>query len=209
MKWKRSPMILFSLIAESMRPPAHHVAMMQIDCEVMNTKLIHIKEDAIPHHMMAAHQMMNNNSGSNKQRENRSDTNANASIEQMSENKNEQMVNSDHNESKFDAIHSYYHNGYNLSYLNIRNQDNNDSTLSPENVSNNDDDTLQYNALEHESYANSSNGEYSADGDELMINGDDSPNSILQRTPGIVPRRFNKNAKVRETGFADGWNANH
>ena len=67
---------------------------------------------------------------------------------------------------------------------------------------------MQYNALEHESYANSSNGEYSADGDELMINGDDSPNSILQRTPGIVPRRFNKNAKVRETGFADGWNAN-
>ena len=46
-----------------MQPPAHHVAMMQIECEVINTKLIHIKEDAIPHHMMEAQQMMNNKSG--------------------------------------------------------------------------------------------------------------------------------------------------
>ena len=190
-----------------MRPPANHVAMMQIDCEVINTKLIHIREDAIPHHMMAAHQMMNNDSGSNKQRENRSDANTNASIEQMSEDK---MVNSEPNESKVDAIHSYYHNGYNQSYSNIQNQDNNDSTLSPENVSNDDNDgRIQHNDLEYESYANNSNGEYSTEnGDELMINDDDSPNSILQRTPGIVPRRFNKNAKVRETGFADGWNGN-
>ena len=192
-----------------MRPPAHHVAMMQIECEVINTKLIHIKEDAIPRHMMAAHQMMNNHSGSSKQRENRSDTNANnASMEQVSDNTNEQLTNADHNESKYDAIHSYYHNGYNLSYINTKSRGNNDSVLSSENVSIDGDGTLQYNDLEYESYANNSNGEYSANGDDLMINGGDSQNSILQRSPGIVPRRFNKNAKVRETGFADGWNVN-
>jgi cyclic AMP-dependent transcription factor ATF-6 alpha len=37
-----------------MRAPANHVAMMQIDCEVMNTRLIHIREDAIPMHMTKA-----------------------------------------------------------------------------------------------------------------------------------------------------------
>lgn len=31
-----------------MRPPENHVTMMQIDCEVTNTKLLHIREDAIP-----------------------------------------------------------------------------------------------------------------------------------------------------------------
>ena len=36
-----------------MQPPSHHVAMMQIDCEVMNTKLLHVKEDAIPVHLSA------------------------------------------------------------------------------------------------------------------------------------------------------------
>jgi hypothetical protein len=34
-----------------MKPPANHVAMMQIDCEVINTSLIHISEDAIPIHL--------------------------------------------------------------------------------------------------------------------------------------------------------------
>ena len=34
-----------------MKTPANHVAMMQIDCEVMNTRLLYIKEDAIPVHM--------------------------------------------------------------------------------------------------------------------------------------------------------------
>ena len=31
-----------------MSPPSHHVAMMQIDCQVMNTKLIHVNENTIP-----------------------------------------------------------------------------------------------------------------------------------------------------------------
>lgn len=35
-----------------MKLPPNHVAMMQIDCEVMNTRLLHIKEDAIPMQMM-------------------------------------------------------------------------------------------------------------------------------------------------------------
>ena len=35
-------------MADSMNPPSHHVAMMQIDCQVMNTKLIHVNEEAIP-----------------------------------------------------------------------------------------------------------------------------------------------------------------
>ena len=30
-----------------------HVLMMQIDCEVINTGLVHIKEDAIPVHLSA------------------------------------------------------------------------------------------------------------------------------------------------------------
>ena len=33
---------------ESMRAPEHYVAMMQIDCEVVNTKLLHIHQSAIP-----------------------------------------------------------------------------------------------------------------------------------------------------------------
>ena len=36
-----------------MQAPPNHVSMMQIDCEVMNTRLLHIKEDAIPIHMTA------------------------------------------------------------------------------------------------------------------------------------------------------------
>lgn len=31
-----------------MQPPRGHVAMMQIDCEVTNTRLLHIREDSIP-----------------------------------------------------------------------------------------------------------------------------------------------------------------
>ena len=41
-----------------MQPPENHVAMMQIDCEVMNTRLLHIHEDSIPLHLsesMRAH----------------------------------------------------------------------------------------------------------------------------------------------------------
>ena len=36
-----------------MRAPPNHVAMMQIDCEVINTRLIHVREDAIPMHLSA------------------------------------------------------------------------------------------------------------------------------------------------------------
>lgn len=41
----------FAHVSESMQAPANHVAMMKIDCEVMNTRLIHIREDAIPANM--------------------------------------------------------------------------------------------------------------------------------------------------------------
>ena len=34
-----------------MQPLPNHVVMMQIDCEVINTALVHIKEDAIPIHL--------------------------------------------------------------------------------------------------------------------------------------------------------------
>jgi len=38
---------------ESHRGPEGSIAMMKIDCEVMNTQLIHVQEDAIPIHMAA------------------------------------------------------------------------------------------------------------------------------------------------------------
>merc|ERR1712241_1366696 len=43
---------------DSMQSPENHVAMMQIDCEVMNTRLLHIHQDSIPAHLsesMRAH----------------------------------------------------------------------------------------------------------------------------------------------------------
>ena len=43
------------LFLDSMQPPENHVAMMQIDCEVMNTRLLHIHQDSIPAH--ASHAM--------------------------------------------------------------------------------------------------------------------------------------------------------
>merc|ERR1712025_306898 len=36
---------------DSMQPPENHVAMMQIDCEVINTRLLHIHQDSIPAHL--------------------------------------------------------------------------------------------------------------------------------------------------------------
>lgn len=45
-----------------MQPPPDHVSMMQIDCEVMNTKLLHIRQDAIPAHMS---EQMRGGGGSN------------------------------------------------------------------------------------------------------------------------------------------------
>ena len=35
-------------LTETMQPPPHHVSMMQIDCEVTNTRLLHVNEASIP-----------------------------------------------------------------------------------------------------------------------------------------------------------------
>ncbi|KAG0720073.1 Cyclic AMP-dependent transcription factor ATF-6 alpha [Chionoecetes opilio] len=40
-------------INESLAPPRDHVAMMQIDCEVMHTRLVHVSEEFIPPHLRA------------------------------------------------------------------------------------------------------------------------------------------------------------
>jgi len=45
---------------ESMQPPENHVAMMQIDCEVVNTRLLHIHQDSIPAHV-SHHRAESNN----------------------------------------------------------------------------------------------------------------------------------------------------
>jgi competence protein ComGC len=37
---------------ETMRPPFGSIAMMQIDCEVTATRLVHIDKSAVPHHML-------------------------------------------------------------------------------------------------------------------------------------------------------------
>ena len=39
------------IFSDSMQPPENHVAMMQIDCEVINTRLLHIHQDSIPAHL--------------------------------------------------------------------------------------------------------------------------------------------------------------
>ena len=49
-----------------MKPPENHVAMMQIDCEVMNTRLLHIHQDSIPNHV--SHAMRSDASNSSLQR---------------------------------------------------------------------------------------------------------------------------------------------
>uniref|UniRef100_A0A0N7ZAD2 BZIP domain-containing protein n=1 Tax=Scylla olivacea TaxID=85551 RepID=A0A0N7ZAD2_SCYOL len=38
---------------ESLAPPRDHVALMQIDCEVMHTRLVHVAEEFIPPHLRA------------------------------------------------------------------------------------------------------------------------------------------------------------
>ena len=43
-----------------MKPPDGHVAMMQIDCEVMNTRLLHIHQDSIPAHVKGMRAAENN-----------------------------------------------------------------------------------------------------------------------------------------------------
>ena len=47
-----------------MRAPPNHVAMMQIDCEVINTRLIHVREDAIPMHLSAQMRTSSNSDSS-------------------------------------------------------------------------------------------------------------------------------------------------
>ena len=47
-----------------MKPPANHLSMMQIDCEVINTSLVHISEDAIPAHLNANIRMKSEHSTS-------------------------------------------------------------------------------------------------------------------------------------------------
>jgi hypothetical protein len=42
-----------SLNDSSRRPIPGSIAMMQIDCEVINTQLLHVKQEAIPAHMAA------------------------------------------------------------------------------------------------------------------------------------------------------------
>ena len=156
-----------------MQPPAHHVAMMQIECEVINTKLIHIKEDAIPHHMMEAQQMMNNKSGKVEENNDSIDKNNNASIENQKGIPNEQH--------QHDDIHSYYHNGYNLSVLDTNNEVDNESVKQGENASNSEQP--KEGLFDYEIYTNSSNGEYLDDENNLVLNEDESPDSILQRNP--------------------------
>jgi hypothetical protein len=40
-----------NVIAESMTAPPNHITMMQIDCEVTNTQLLHVKKGDIPAHL--------------------------------------------------------------------------------------------------------------------------------------------------------------
>jgi hypothetical protein len=40
-----------NVIAESMKAPPNHITMMQIDCEVTNTQLLHVKKGDIPVHL--------------------------------------------------------------------------------------------------------------------------------------------------------------
>lgn len=44
-----------------MQPPANHIAMMQIDCEVINTKLLHVPQDSIPPHVSQGPRADSNN----------------------------------------------------------------------------------------------------------------------------------------------------
>ena len=195
-----------------MQPPPNHVAMMQIDCEVVNTKLLYIKEDAIPLHMMAAHHhdMMNNNSGKGQENKSVSEGDEqyqyNASIEHINNASNEPMIDVEYNRS------SYYHSGYNLSYLNIRNGGNNgnESLLGSVNVSvpQEEEGDKEQNYFPNDNFSNNSIDHNFDEGEGLIMDELDSANLILQRSPGIVPRRFNKNAKVRDPGSVDGMHAN-
>lgn len=45
--------------------PQYHVTMMQIDCEVVNTQLLHLKESLIPKHLRKPHQFEDSQPKSN------------------------------------------------------------------------------------------------------------------------------------------------
>ncbi|KAJ8300892.1 hypothetical protein KUTeg_022411 [Tegillarca granosa] len=50
MRPRMSLMMPAVALNESMQPPAGKIGMMQIDCEVLNTQLIHVQKSAIPQH---------------------------------------------------------------------------------------------------------------------------------------------------------------
>ena len=68
-----------------MKGPPNHVAMMQIDCEVMNTRLVYIKDDAIPIHMSAQMRNGNNNTSSSSLQRNESRNQPDRHAEQLQE----------------------------------------------------------------------------------------------------------------------------
>lgn len=45
----------YLVITESVEDSDDHISMMQIDCEVMDTKLVYIKESVIPEHLRQKH----------------------------------------------------------------------------------------------------------------------------------------------------------
>jgi len=53
--------------AETMQPPVGSIAMMQIDCEVTATRMVHIHKSAVPDHML------NNSSSSHQPHHQRTD----------------------------------------------------------------------------------------------------------------------------------------
>lgn len=59
---------------ESQRPPPGSIAMMKIDCEVMNTQLLHIHPDAVPIHMAANLRHGNLSGEGKKKKEEEEDT---------------------------------------------------------------------------------------------------------------------------------------
>jgi len=59
-------MDLVRVFAETMQPPVGSIAMMQIDCEVTATRLVHIDKSAVPDNML-------NNTGSAHQHHHRAD----------------------------------------------------------------------------------------------------------------------------------------
>jgi len=82
-------------------PPANHVSMMQIDCEVMNARLLYIREDAIPANMQ--HHVVNTSR----------DFGANFSNDHYSSNQQERSSHNQHQEVPYNTDKEVYfrHNG--------------------------------------------------------------------------------------------------